>query len=299
MRFSFHTLDVFTEKRFSGNPLAIVHGADGLDGSAMQTIAREFGLPETAFVMAPRQAAHTARIRIFTPARELPFAGHPTIGTAICLATLRFSNEGSHDAIIVLEEDIGPVRCAVKIEPGKAAYAEFDVPKLPQETGKAPAKERLAAALGLLPSDIGALHHKPTCYSAGVPYTLVPVRDRDALHRAQPVSANWLDTFGRDGAYIYTPLDAPNQAAYRARMFFPLGGIAEDPATGSAVAAFAGAVARFDGFADGRHVLAIDQGVEMGRASRIMLEMEIGAGRLDVARIGGHAIAVSEGHLTV
>lgn len=298
-RLSFHTLDVFTCERFSGNPLAVVMGADALDGAKMQQIAREFSLPETVFILPVRQAMHSARIRIFTPARELPFAGHPTVGTAICLAETKFGIDATHDALIVLEEEVGPVRCAVKIEPGKATYAEFDVPKLPTESGKAAGREALASALGLLPSDIGAENHKSTCYSAGVPYTFVPVRDRDALKRAYPVSANWLATFGNNGAYIYTPVEADGDHAYRARMFFPQGGITEDPATGSAVAAFAGVVTRFDGLADGRHILPIEQGIEMGRASLITLEVEIAAARLSGARIGGHAVRVSQGEIDI
>lgn len=294
-RFSFNTLDVFTAERLSGNPLGVVHGADGIDGETMQKIAREFSLPETVFVMEPRNPAHSARIRIFTTVRELPFAGHPTIGAAICLAEARFGRDKPHDAIIVLEEDVGPVRCAVRIEPGKPSYAEFDVPKLPFEDGKVPVREKLAAALGLLPSDIGAANHKPSRYSAGVPYTFVPVRDRDALHRAHPVPGNWVDAFGRDAAYVYTPLDRAHAHTYRARMFFPLGGIDEDPATGSAVAAFAAVTARFDGLTDGHHVLTVEQGVEMGRASLIRLEVEMSAGRLTAARIGGHALGFSEG----
>lgn len=296
-RYVFHTFDVFTQKGLTGNPLAIVHDADGIDAAKMQAIAREFSLPETVFVMAARNPTHTARIRIFTPVRELPFAGHPTVGTAICLAERKFGTDQANNSLLVLEEEVGPVRCAVRTEPGKASYGEFDVPALPHENGKPPSREKLAAALGLLPSDIGAANHKPTCYTAGVPYTFVPVRDRDALHRAHAVSGNWLEAFGRDGAYIYTPLDMPTEHAYRGRMFFPLGGIAEDPATGSAAAAFAGVAVRFDGLADGRHVMPIEQGIEMGRASLITLEVEIAAGRLTGARIGGYAVRFSEGSL--
>jgi trans-2,3-dihydro-3-hydroxyanthranilate isomerase len=297
--YSFHTLDVFTQKVLTGNPLAIVHDADGIEGARMQAIAREFGLPETVFVMAARNPMHTARIRIFTPSRELPFAGHPTVGTAICLAEMRFGTDQANDAILVLEEEVGPVRCAVRIEPGKPSYGEFDVPTLPHDYGKPPSREKLAAALGLLPSDIGSANHKPTCYTAGVPYNFVPVRDRDALHRAHVVSGNWQEAFGRDGAYVYTPVDLSGKHGYRARMFFPLGGIAEDPATGSAAAAFAGVVVRFDGLSDGRHVLPIEQGIEMGRPSLITLEVELAAGRLAGARIGGYAVGFCEGKLTL
>jgi trans-2,3-dihydro-3-hydroxyanthranilate isomerase len=297
-RFAFHTLDVFTDRALAGNPLAVVHGADPLDGAAMQAIAREFNLSETVFVMKPSNPAHNARIRIFTPTREMPFAGHPTVGTAVLLAQLKHG-DGEHDALVVLEEEIGQVRCGVQIRPGAATYAEFDVPRLAQEVGKAAARERLAVALGLMPTDIGFDHHKPTVFSAGVEFTFVPVRDRDALHRARAVPATWRDTFGTHGAYIYTRLPQDTGRAFRARMFDPGAGIAEDPATGSAAAALAGVVARFEGLADGRHVLPIEQGVEMGRPSLVTLELEIAAGRLDGTRIGGEAVVVSEGTLTV
>lgn len=299
-RLAFNTLDVFTDRALTGNPLGIVHAADELDGAAMQAIAAELNLSETVFVMKPVNPAHTARIRIFTPGRELPFAGHPTVGTAVHLAEAKFGRAVGREAIVVLEEEIGILRCGVRIVPGEASYAEFDVPRLAQETGKAAAKERLCAALGLVPSDIGFDNHKPTLFSAGVEFAFVPLRDRDALHRSRPVSATWKDTFGAAGCYVYTRLPEATRHAFRARMFFgPSMGIREDPATGSAAAALAGVVARFEGLADGRHLLPIEQGIEMGRPSLVTLEVEIGAGRLTGARIGGKAVGVSEGHLTV
>lgn len=298
-RFSFHTLDVFTDKALAGNPLGVVHGADALDGTTMQAVARELNLSETVFVLKPTNPTHNARIRIFTPLRELPFAGHPTVGTAVLLAELKFGREAEREAIVVLEEEIGPVRCGVKILPNEATYAEFDVPRLAAEVGKAAAREKLGVALGLLPSDIGFDNHKPTVFSAGVEFTFVPVRDRDALHRARPIAATWRDTFGTHGVYIYTRLPESSDHAFRARMFDPSAGIPEDPATGSAAAAFAGVVARFEGLSDGRHVLPIEQGIEMGRPSLVTLEVEFAAGRLTTARIGGRAVSVSEGTLTL
>lgn len=300
IRLKFHTYDVFTRDRLVGNPLAIVHQAQALSTEQMQAIAREFNLSETVFLLPARQAAHAACLRIFTSARELPFAGHPTIGAAICLAEQKYGVGAASNALLVFEQEVGLVRCAVKMEPGEVSYAEFDAPKLPFECNQAPSREKIAAALGLLPSDIGAANHRPTRYSAGLSYTFVPVRDRDALNRAHTVTGNWAEAFGQqDAAYIYTPLDPPSPHAYRARLFFRLGASGEDPATGSAAAAFAGVVTRFDGLTDGRHVLPIEQGIEMGRPSLITLEVEIAAGRLSAVRIGGYAVAVSEGEITV
>jgi trans-2,3-dihydro-3-hydroxyanthranilate isomerase len=295
----FHTLDVFTEKPLAGNPLGVVHDADPLDTQTMQMIARELNLSETVFVMAPKNPAHTARIRIFTPTRELPFAGHPTVGTAVLIAEQRFGTREEREAIVVLEEEVGPVRCGVRIQPGRTTTAEFDVPKLPQDGGRSPAREKLGVALGLMPSDIGWQHHKPTVFSAGVEFTFVPVRDRDALQSARAVPSAWRDTFGTHGVYIYTGLPPETGRAFRARMFDPSAGIPEDPATGSAAAAFAGVLARFDALADGRHVVPIEQGIEMGRPSLVMLEIEMSAGRLTGARIGGTAVVVCEGTMRI
>src|ERR671925_515093 len=163
----FHTLDVFTEQRFGGNPLAVVLDADELDAERMQVIAREFNLSETVFVQRPANPAHSARIRIFTPAAEVPFAGHPTVGTATLLAQIRAPDlGGDHDAIIALEENIGLVRVGVRLRRGHAAFAEFDAPKLPEESGAMPPVERLAAALNLIPSEIRSANHRPTRFSA-------------------------------------------------------------------------------------------------------------------------------------
>src|SRR5262249_5384254 len=156
MRLAYHVLDVFTNQRFGGNPLAVVLDADGLPPVRMQTIAREFNLSETVFVAKPENAAHSARVRIFTPTVEVPFAGHPTVGTAALLAVLKSSAPtGNGDALIVLEEEVGPVRVGVRLRAGAAPFAEFDAPRLPQESGALPPADRLAAALGLIPAEIG------------------------------------------------------------------------------------------------------------------------------------------------
>jgi trans-2,3-dihydro-3-hydroxyanthranilate isomerase len=205
-RFAFHTLDVFTDRALAGNPLAVVHDADALSANEMQAIAREFNLSETVFVLKPEKPVHNARVRIFTPTRELPFAGHPTVGAAVLLAGLKFGTDTAREAIVVLEEEVGPIRCGVVIKPGRATTAEFDVPRLATEIGQAPTRDRIALALGLVATDIGFGNHKPTVMSAGVPFTFVPVRDREALHRCRPNAGVWDGVFGTHGAYIYTPL---------------------------------------------------------------------------------------------
>jgi trans-2,3-dihydro-3-hydroxyanthranilate isomerase len=304
MQLKFYTLDVFTEQRFGGNPLAVVLNADALPAGLMQTIAGELGLSETVFVMKATNPAHSARVRIFTPKVELPFAGHPTIGTAILLAQLQAGNAtGEQDALVVLEETIGSVRVGVRMRPGKAAHAEFDAPKLPEPAGDAPTAERLAAALGLQPSEVGFSNHKPSQWSAGVPFTFVPIATMDAIGRAEIVSTHWAGAFGSSRAgkvYLYTGETTHNTSSFHARMFGPAAGVAEDPATGSAAAAFAGVINAFDQPLAGTHKRIIEQGFEMGRPSLISLSFEVAArGKLDTVRIGGNAVRVIEGALEI
>ncbi len=303
LKLSYHTIDVFTDTRFDGNPLAVVHGADGLSAVQMQTIAREFSLSETVFVLKPQNASHTARIRIFTPAVELPFAGHPTVGTAALLADLRAGElTREQEAIVVLEETIGTVRVGVRLKPGVAPFAEFDAPKLPEETGGLPPAERLAAALGLIPSEIGFANFKPIAASAGVPFAFVPVSTLTAMARAMPVQPQFAQTFAGPvppSAYLYCRETVHNTASYHARMFAPANGMHEDPATGSAAAAFAAVIRKFDSTPDGTHRKIIEQGFEMGRPSLINLTLVIDRGKLETVRIGGHAVRVSEGAIEV
>lgn len=303
MQLAFHTLDVFTETRFGGNPLAVVLEADGLSTPQMQTIAREFNLSETVFVLKPGNPAHNARVRIFTPASELPFAGHPTVGTAALLAELKAGAAGGdQEAIVALEETVGTVRVGVRVRSGKAAFAEFDAPRLPVETEGTPAVDRLAAALGLLQGEIGFENHRPTCYSAGVPFAFVPVASLAAIGRASVQPQHWAQAFGpavHGHAFLYCRETVHTTSAFHARMFAPAMGISEDPATGAAVAAFAGVVHRFDGVPDGFHKRMVEQGFEMGRPSLIALSLEVARGALTAVRIGGFAVRVSEGLIEV
>jgi trans-2,3-dihydro-3-hydroxyanthranilate isomerase len=301
MRLAYHTLDVFTDKRFTGNPLAVVLGADALDGNAMQAIAREFNLPETVFVMEAQNRSHTARVRIFTPGRELPFAGHPTVGTAVLLAEMRtLLGDGEGDALVVLEQAIGIVRVGVRRRRGAASFAEFDAPKAPEDLGAASPADQLAAALGLIPAEVGFENHRPARYSAGNPFLFVPVASLDAIAKARVAAARWDAVIQDDvGMFLYCRQTVHTTSAFHARMFAPHNGIAEDPATGSAAAAFAGIVHRFDELPDGTHKRVIEQGFEMGRPSLMELSMDVGGGRLEAVRIGGHAVRVAEGTIEV
>jgi len=180
---SFHTLDVFTEAPYAGNPLAVVLGADHLTTAQMQSIAREFNLSETIFVMAPRDTAHTARVRIFFPTSEIPFAGHPTLGCAVLLAGMA-QGEGDWDATVTLEEEAGLVPVALTRR-GGVTRGRFAAPVLPVATGETDAAP-VAEALGLAPSQIGRGPHRAGVWRGGPSFLIVPVADGTALSQAAP-----------------------------------------------------------------------------------------------------------------
>ena len=293
----FYTLDVFSDDALAGNPLAVVLDSTGLDTKAMQAIAREFNISETVFVTEPRNAINTAALRIFTPTRELPFAGHPTVGTAVLLAHLRAPDLlAAQDLRVVLEEQIGEVVCIARHRRDAAMAAYFTLPKLPALAGVAPTTEVLAEGLGLKTADIGFGAHVPTVYGVGAPHIFVPIGSLDAMRRADPLKTAW----GADGGpsvYLYCPEVTRQGSAYHARMFAGGWGIAEDPATGAAAASFAAVVMAFDKPGDGEHMLTLEQGFEMGRPSLISLGLEVEGGVLLSATIGGSAVIVSEGSL--
>jgi len=254
----------------------------------MQAIAREFNHPETVFVFAPADPAHRARVRIFTPARELPFAGHPTVGTAVLLGA---RDGGGRD--VVLEEGIGAVRCTLESSSSEGGgSARFTIPQLPAEAGPTADVAAIAAALTLAPSDMG--EGRPARWSAGLPFTFVPIAGLAAMVSCRPDLAKFGAAFGAGGAaYAFCNETVEPGHHFHARMFAPGMGVPEDPATGSAAAAFAGVLARR--LSDGTHTVVIEQGYEMGRPSLIRLAMEIAAGRLVSASIGGDAVIVTEG----
>ncbi len=297
MQRHFTTLDVFTDERFCGNPLAVVGESDGLHGARMQAIAREFGLPETVFVFPPADPAHTAHLRIFTPATELPFAGHPTVGTAALIALSRQSGKPQE---LILEEQIGLVRCQVTPNGEDLAHVRFTLPVLPRRLEWKPETTVVAGALGISPADIASEWFAPEKWSAGIDMCMVPINNDRALASAAPDLSKWEDAFGDSGpraVYLFSPQGKLPAKSIHARMFAPLLGIREDPATGSAAAALAGWLTAHAGLGAGAHSVTIEQGREMGRPSTIELELQTESGKLTGAAIGGHAVIVSRGTL--
>ncbi|SMX47494.1 PhzF family phenazine biosynthesis protein [Maliponia aquimaris] len=295
----FVTCDVFTETPFAGNPLAIVEGADGLSDAAMQTIAREFNLSETIFVQRPDESAHTAKVRIFFPTAEIPFAGHPTIGCAIHLA-LTTAPEGDFSTEITLEEVAGLVPVQVQRVAGRIS-AELRAPVLPHAWtgGACPSVAEISAALGLKAEDIGFDGHLPGVWQGGPGFAYIPLRDEPALTSARPSGAAWEDlcrATGLNNAYVYT---AGQDGSYSARMFAPGDGIPEDPGTGSASAILAAQLLACGALPEGETRLRLEQGRAMGRLCEIGLRVLVVDGALSAVHVSGSAVRISEGHVAI
>jgi trans-2,3-dihydro-3-hydroxyanthranilate isomerase len=291
MKLDYCLLDVFTTDRLSGNPLAVFTHADGLLDDQMQRLARELNLSETVFITRPREERHTAAIRIFTPRVELPFAGHPTVGAAVSLGLDR------NASIVRLEETIGLVTCVVDRVDKHTGHARFGLPQLPLVAGNAPDKTQIALALGLEREDIGCGQYHPSVYSAGVIFYLVPVRSAGVLRRVTPHPGRWTEVFplGHNSVYAYTETPDEPGNDFAARMFAPGMGLGEDPATGAAAAALIGELAKQAG--DGQTEYVIRQGVEMGRPSRIGIQVRKAGDALTHGGIFGHAVTIGRGSL--
>ncbi|MCF4098875.1 PhzF family phenazine biosynthesis protein [Maritalea mediterranea] len=293
MKYPFMIADVFTKERFAGNPLAIVFEADGLPDETMLKIAREFNLSETIFVHKPQSVRHLAKVRIFTPKFELPFSGHPTVGVSVALG-LRHKTSA-----IRLDEQIGTV-VAVMTPTGKASgHARFGLPKLPERIGDAPDIDAMAAHLSLMPHQIGFDDVMPANYSAGVAYTLVPVKDASVLREIQFQRRGWTKIFGHEvkGVLAYTPTPQEDENDYATRAFVDFDNLEEDAATGSAVSAMVGQLAAAGRFGEGQTDIVVRQGAEMGRPSFIEAQAKMEAGKLVHVGLGGHVVINAQGEL--
>lgn len=309
MPFSYYTADVFTDVPFGGNQLAVLPDAGRLDDAQMLAIAGEFNFSETVFVSPPETATGARRLRIFTPGGELPFAGHPTVGTAFVLASTGEIPLEGDETRIVFEEGVGLVPVLIRARNGKPVFTQLTAAR-PPEKGPAPTDAAvLADVLSLEPSDIlydGVF--APEAVSAGVPFLFVPLRSLEALGRARVRKDVWERTLADSWApEIYIFVEEAESAArggvrvgdgvIRSRMFAPTLGIAEDPATGGAAAAFGGYLAWRSTIRDGMLKWTIHQGVEMGRPSRLEVETDVVGGTVQAVRVGGASVLVSSGTL--
>ena len=295
------TLDVFTSQRFGGNPLAVIPDARGLDTAAMQIIAREFNYSETTFVLPPREGANTAEVRIFTPRAELPFAGHPNVGTGYAVAAMGSLFGREVGEVLRFEEKGGLVPVRVRREAGRVTGAELTAP-VGLTRGRTLAAEAAAACLGLAAAQVVTAAHQPEVASVGLPFLCVELTDRDALAKAAPraeLFARDLLPIGTDAIMLYAHDRARGPDALRARMFSPLHGIVEDPATGSAGAALAALLADLAPAREGEWRYAIIQGEEMSRPSLLEATVQKRNGAVAETRIGGACIPVMRGTLTL
>jgi trans-2,3-dihydro-3-hydroxyanthranilate isomerase len=290
------TLDVFTDRVYGGNQLAVFPDARAIPEDQLLQITREFNYSETTFCYPPADPNHAARVRIFTPGAEVPFAGHPTVGTAIALVALGKAGSLTGESKIVLEEGVGPVPVTVRIDGDGVGYAQFTTAKLPEFGPPPPSRTRLAEILSLEADDIVG---NPQGVSCGLPFLIVPLRSVEAVGRARVRYDAWETTLKRYWAseiFVFAPDTEKGADRFRARCFVPGLSVPEDPATGSANACLAGYLAaRVKG--DGTFTWTVDQGVEMGRPSVLALEADRAGDVTTAIRVGGHAVRVMTGSI--
>ncbi len=300
--YSFYTADVFTHQIFGGNPLAVFPQAEGLSFETMQKIAAEFNLSETVFVFPPQTPQGTKKLRIFTPKTELPFAGHPTVGAAYILAAFGIIPIEKTEFDIIFEEKIGLVPVKIRTMNQKPVYTELTAAQLPEFHSSLPSIEELAAMLYLAPTDVLTGEMSPQAVSCGVPFLFIPLKNREALQKARLNVSLWESLLRQNWAnsiYLLTEDPELPESNIRARMFAPIMGIEEDPATGAAVTALGGYLGVRDPLQTGTSTWVIEQGFEMGRPSLLRLEVDKKAGEITLIRVGGATVLVSQGTLTL
>lgn len=291
--YRFETLDVFTDVPFGGNPLAVFTDAEGLSETQMQALAAEMNLSETTFVLPPESAAETARVRIFNRTAEMPFAGHPSLGSAFVLARARASAEP-----IVLGLKAGPTRVEIQTDAaGQVIGGDVAAPQ-PLQLGETLDPAAIAACAGLAPDDVRTGAHPPIAASMGNSFVIAEVA-REAITRATPdlpafrrAIAPYPEFNGRLSLLIY----ARTGDQIRARMFAPLAGTWEDPATGSANAPLAGLLLSLSDEASAR--FEVTQGVEMGRPSRLSLTAHRAPDGIR-ATVGGSCVPMFRGEVSL
>ena len=301
MRYRYLTADIFTDKPFGGNQLAVFPDAVGLNADQMFALAREFNFSETTFVFPPEKGG-TRRLRIWTPGGEVPFAGHPTVGTAHVLAAIGDIPLEGESTSIVLEEEVGPVPVTIRASGGKPVFAQLSVAKLPEIGPPVPTRETLASMLSIEAKDLVGGHFSPQSVSCGLPFLFVALRDRDAVKRSRIRVDQWERTLGNAWAsmiFVFSRDPEREGSDIRARMFAPGISVPEDPATGSACAALGGYLAARDTRQEGTLRWVVEQGFEMGRPSIIEVEVDKAGGSITAVRVGGASVMMGEGTIEV
>jgi trans-2,3-dihydro-3-hydroxyanthranilate isomerase len=291
------TIDVFTARAFGGNPLAVVLDAEGLSTAQMQAVAREFNYSETTFVLPPADPAHTARVRIFTPTFEMPFAGHPNVGTALVLAR----RAEDRPARLLFEETAGLVAMSIARNGDEPAAAELTAPQA-FATGATATADAVAATIGLAAADVLVSSHPPTVGSVGAGFLFAELATRRVLRDAKPDAQRLEALLGVTksvGVFVYAKQGIDSAHDMQARMFFVAGGVLEDPATGSAAGALVAYLATLSPATDLDLKLRIGQGEDMGRPSLILARAVKRAGAVTSAHVGGEGVEIMHGTLTL
>ncbi len=298
MNYKFFTCDVFTKVRFGGNQLAVLPEAAGLSSRQMQQIAREFNYSETTFVLPPEHG-NTRKVRIFTPAREVPFAGHPNIGTAFVLASSDDFTDINGDMTVTFEEKAGLVEVSISQKKNGALWCELAAPQR-LTLGDVVMPELAAAALSLETADISMSVHPPQVAGVGLPFLIVELQSPDALEIAR-FNMDVMVELGERGVspdiLLYTW--GSGGIDIMARMFAPIDGVPEDPATGSANCALAALLTHYDEADKGEYSWRISQGEKMGRPSILDARTIKRDGLVTATLIGGDCVMVSEGRIRV
>ena len=303
MRYLFYTVDVFTDSIFGGNQLAVFPRSQGLNSQQMQSIAKEFNFSETVFVFEDTGADIDKNLRIFTPNREIPFAGHPTIGTAYLLASLGEIPMEKDLQIINFQEGVGKISVKIRAENNRPTYVELTAANLPEFGPKPPSTSDLAAMLSLNLEDfIKDSMNYPEAISCGIPFLFVPLVDRHAVGAASLNLNIWqqlLEPFWASSVYVFSYDPELEDSAVRSRMFAPGLGVAEDPATGSAATALAAYLGIRNQQSDGTLNWQIEQGFEMGRPSLLRAIAHKIDGKITATGVGGTAVLVTDGTMEV
>lgn len=305
--YAYYTADVFTDRRFGGNPLAVFPWAAGLTEAQMQAIAREFNLSETAFVFPPETPTGTRRVRIFTPTSELPFAGHPTVGTAYVLAALGEVLIVGETTTVMFEEGVGMVPVTIQTREGRPVSSELSAAQLPEFRALNASSEALAAMLSLTAADLAPIAWTtpdgaagqpltPQGVSCGMPFAIIPVRDGAALGRSHLRRDLWERMFANQWTQeVYVLAPGQGDADWQVRMYAPSLGIDEDPATGAAATALGGYLGDRAPLTSGTLAWTVSQGSEMGRPSRLQVSVDKQAGAIAAIRVAGSSVLVSSG----
>lgn len=301
-RLHYHRVNVFTDRAFSGNPLAVITNGRGVVTETMQAIAKDFNLSETTFVLPPDDQRHDWRLRIFTPVNELPMAGHPTVGTSFVLAREHLIDTTKKEANIVLEEGVGPIAVRVEFADGSPVYAEMSQP-LPVFGPRFDDQRALMAEMVSLSSEDLDSELPVEVISCGVPTLIIPLRNLDAAKRARPRTDVMMRATERGAPHVVLVFTRETEfpgSTVHTRVFSPLNGVAEDPATGAASGPLGCYLVRHGVVApENAGKIVSEQGIEMGRTSFISIGIEGDRDEITAVRIGGQCQYVGEGFVEV